>query len=257
MYGAIMKKLFTTLSIILYLSSALYAKETVSVVDAINQQKVLLQQILKEYAFSGMGNNYKNSKIKLKAHLESYQVKFTQLEKTLKSSKALVALKKSKKIWSDIQKDFKKKASKDKVLILQGKTDKILQEMNTLMTLVLDKKKKGNHDIINISSYQGVIIERMAALYMLKTWGVSDPKFDFKMKESITFFNNSLYKMLESPSTSDTNKQLVKKVMRSFKFFEVMNRSKTKFIPTLIYAKTIKIHKQIKTITQTYIEEGK
>jgi len=252
-----MKALLKPLIILILLSSAISAKDTVSMVEAVNQQKVLLQQVLKEYAFLGMGNTFKGSKNKLKISIESYSKNFILLEKQLKSKQASSALHTSKKLWTNIKKDFQAEPSQEKILSLQNQSDKILQELSSLMKIILDKNKKGSHNIISIAGYQAVIIERMAALYMIKTWGISDPKFAFKMRESITFFNNSLYKMLEHPKTSTDNKTAIQKVMRSFKFFEIMNRSKTKFIPTLIYAKTIKIHTQINKITQTYIQEGK
>jgi hypothetical protein len=252
-----MKLILKTFILTLVLSSAMYAEKTVSMVDAVNQQKVLLQQILKEYSFLGMGNNFKNSKGKLKTHLKDYSENFKILKKNLKDKKTSFALATSTKIWSSIEKDFQMKPSKEKVLDLQNKSDKILQELSILMKVVLNKDKKTSQDIISIAGYQAVIIERMAALYMIKTWGITDPKFAFKMRESITFFNNSLYKMLESPKTTVGNKLSIKKVMRTFKFFEMMNRSKSKFIPTLIYSKTTQIHKQITKITQTYIKEGK
>jgi hypothetical protein len=252
-----MKLILKTFILTLVLSSAMYAEKTVSMVDAVNQQKVLLQQILKAYSFLGMGNNFKNSKGKLKTHLKDYSENFKILKKNLKDKKTSFALATSTKIWSSIEKDFQMKPSKEKVLDLQNKSDKILQELSILMKVVLNKDKKTSQDIISIAGYQAVIIERMAALYMIKTWGITDPKFAFKMRESITFFNNSLYKMLESPKTTVGNKLSIKKVMRTFKFFEMMNRSKSKFIPTLIYSKTTQIHKQITKITQTYIKEGK
>jgi len=252
-----MHSILKSFIITLVLSTAMYAEDRNSMVDFVNQQKVLLQQVLKEYSFLGMGNNFKDSQGKLTTYLEAYNKNFTSLEAQLKAPKASLALKTSKDIWTAIEKDFQGNPSKEKVLELQKKTDKILQELSVLMKVILNKNKKGSHDIISIAGYQGVIIERMAALYMIKTWGISDPKFAFKMRESITFFNNSLYKMLESPQTSASNKVAVKKVMRTFKFFEMMNRSKTKFIPTLIYSKTTQIHKLIKKITQTYIQEGK
>jgi len=235
----------------------MYAEDKISMVNAVNQQKVLLQQVLKEYAFLGMGNNFKDSKNKLKMYLEDYSTNFKVLESHLTAKTASSALAKSKNLWTAIEDDFLNTPSKDKILALQNKTDKILQEFSILMKSALNNNKKASQDIISIAGYQAVIIERMASLYMIKTWGITDPKFAFKMRESITFFNNSLYKMLESPQSSAKNKKAVKKVMRNFKFFEMMNRSKSKFIPTLIYAKTTQIHKQIQKITQTYIEEGK
>ncbi|MDQ7084149.1 MAG: hypothetical protein Q9M36_04105 [Sulfurovum sp.] len=252
-----MHKLLKNILILVLLSSAIQANDSSTMIHAINQQKVLLQQILKEYAFLGMENHFKNSTKKLETHLKEYTVNFALLEANLKSKDAKVPLKKSHILWSSLKEYFQTTPSKEKVLTLQKETDKLLQLLSILMKTVLTETKNSSSNIVSIAGYQGVIIERMAALYMIKTWGISDPKFNFKMRESITFFNNSLYKMLESPETSPSNQKAVKKVMRSFKFFEIMNRSKTKFIPTLIYSKTSNIHKQIQKITQTYIEKGK
>jgi hypothetical protein len=241
----------------LLLASTLNAKVDKSMINAVNQQKVLLQQILKEYSFLGMGNTFKGSQGKLKKYLIAYTKSFTSLQSIFKDTKSKEALEKSQMIWNSIEKDFHSTPAKDKTLALQKESDKILQEMSILMNVLLSKDKESKHDIVSIARYQGVIIERMAALYMMKTWGISDPKFNFKMKESITFFNNSLHKLLNSPQTTTNNKKKIKAVMRSFKFFEIMNRSKNKFIPTLIYKKTTKIHQEIKKITQAYINEGK
>ncbi len=246
-----------TILITIVLASTVNAKVDKSMINAVNQQKVLLQQILKEYSFLGMGNNFKDSKGKLKRYLTAYTKSFTSLKGTFEDSKSKEALENAQMIWNTIEKDFHNKPAKDKTLVLQKETDKILQEMSILMNVLLSKDKESKHDIVSIAGYQGVIIERMAALYMMKTWGISDPKFNFKMKESITFFNNSLHKMLNSSQTTKSNKKKIKAVMRSFKFFEMMNRSKSKFIPTLIYKKTTQIHQEIEKITQTYINEGK
>lgn len=256
----IMKYLIKSMIIMALFSFALMAKEKDSrwTIDAVNHQKVLVEQILKEYAFLGMGNNFKDSKNKLQTHLNDYASSLKELEVFLVDEpKAIAYLKEAKLIWAVLKKDFNAKPSKEKVMHLQKQTDKILGNMSGVMKILLAKNAKGKHDILSISGYQAVIVERMAALYMLKTWGISDPKFNFKMRESITFFNNSLHKMLESTETTSSNKKSIEHVMRSFKFFEIMNRSKTKFIPTLIYAKTKKIHIEINKITQAYIEKGK
>jgi hypothetical protein len=226
-------------------------------INTVNNQKVLTQQILKEYAFSGMGNNFGNSVNKLNGYIDKYNEEAKALETSLVDADAKKYLAESQALWIPIEKIFREKADKTEVAHLQNETDKILVKMSAIMTILLSKSSESKYTIVNISGYQGVIIERMAALYMMKTWGVSDPKFDFKMKESITFFTNSLHKMLKSNETTLENKKAIERVMRSFNFFEIMNRSHSRFIPTLIYDKTKKIHIEIDNITKSYIKEGK
>jgi len=226
-------------------------------IDTINHQKVLTQQIIKEYAFLGMGNSFGDSKDSLKKYLVEYDKEIMELAKVISDVNGNNYIEEVKAIWLPIKKIFKEKPEKSKVEQLQKQTDKILDRMSKLMKIVLSKSSKEKNIIVSVSGYETVIIERMGALYMLKTWGIDDPKFKFKMRESINFFKNSLYKMLNSKETNPTNKARIEKVMKEFKFFEIMNRSKTKFIPTLIYDKTDKIHKILTQITQEYIKEDK
>jgi len=236
---------------------SLSAKDFSITVNTINYQKVLTQEILKEYSFKGMGNHFSNSKDKLSNKLKEYARVSKDLSSMLGDSKSKEYIHSSNKIWLSILDIFKAEATKTEVLMLQKKTDKILNELSKLMKLVLSKNNDSRDSIINISGYQGVIIERMSALYMMKTWGINDPKFNFKMRESVTFFNNSLNKLIDSPKTDIENQKYIKKIMRHFKFFEIMNASKSKYIPTLIYSKTDKIHKNIDKMTQRYITQGK
>ena len=236
---------------------SLSAKDFSITVNTINYQKVLTQEILKEYSFKGMGNHFSNSKDKLSNKLKEYARVSKDLSSMLGDSKSKEYINSSNKIWLSILDIFKAEATKTEVLMLQKKTDKILNELSKLMKLVLSKNNDSRDSIINISGYQGVIIERMSALYMMKTWGINDPKFNFKMRSSVTFFNNSLNKLIDSPKTDIENQKYIKKIMRHFKFFEIMNASKSKYIPTLIYSKTDKIHNNIDKMTQRYITQGK
>ena len=250
-----MKKVLSIFTIVSIFS--LSAKDFSNSINTINHQKVLTQEILKEYSFKGMGNNFSDSKDKLSNKLKAYNRVSKELSKIFSDKESKKYIKASNKIWSDIEIVFKSKALKSEVLMLQKKTDKILNELSKLMKIALSKNNASRDSMVNISGYQAVIIERMSALYMMKTWGINDPKFNFKMRESITFFNNSLNKLIDSPKTDEENQKTIKLIMRHFKFFEIMNASKTKYIPTLIYAKTNKIHKYIDKITQRYIIKGK
>ncbi len=251
-------KLLIILGIMTTISNATVTQNNSWAINAINHEKVLTQQILKEYAFFGMKNTYQNSKVNLKEYILIFDKELAELITYFKSNKdATKTLNEIKDIWVPIKKVFEGEPKKSEVEALQKKTDKILSKMSSLMKIILKKSELKRDNIVNISSYQAVIVERMAALYMMKTWGIDDPKFNFKMRESITFFNNSLNKMLNSKLTTPDIKVIVKKIMRTFRFFEIMNRSKRKFIPTLIYSKTTKIHKNIDKITASYTKEEK
>jgi len=98
-----------------------------------------------------------------------------------------------------------------------------------------------------------MLSQRMASLYMLKVWGVKDPKFKTKLDETLALFKTSLETLEKSSLNNDEINTLLAKVKRSFLFFEMMNRSKSKFVPTLIYKKSNDILKNMNSVTQLYV----
>lgn len=103
-----------------------------------------------------------------------------------------------------------------------------------------------------------MLSQRMASLYMLKVWGVDDPQFKKKMDEAMKLFRESLDRLKQSEMNTPEITSLLEKAEKSFKFFEIMNRSKSKFIPALIYKKSNEILKDMNTATGLYAaQEGK
>jgi len=211
-----LKKILVVLICIISLN----AKDISSVINTINYQKVLTQEIMKEYSFKGMGNKFSNSKNKLFDKLVEYNKVSKKLASMLSDTKSNQYIKTSNKIWLNINSKFKSMPTKSEVLQLQKETDKILTQLSKIMKVILDKKQNIRDNIISISGYQAVIIERMSALYMMKTWGIDDPKFNFKMRESITFFNNSINKLLDNPKTDEENRKTVKQIILGDNIFK-------------------------------------
>ena len=88
---------------------------------------------------------------------------------------------------------------------------------------------------------------------MIKVWGVDDPKFKEKMDESMVLFKTSLVELEKSELNTEEITKLLAKVKRSFTFFEMMNKSKSKFVPTLIYKKSNDILENMNSATKAYV----
>jgi len=88
---------------------------------------------------------------------------------------------------------------------------------------------------------------------MLKVWGVNDLKFKDKMDQTMTLFKTSLSELEKSELNTEEISKLLAKVKRSFMFFEMMNKSKSKFVPTLIYKKSNDILTNMNSATQSYV----
>ena len=98
-----------------------------------------------------------------------------------------------------------------------------------------------------------MLSQRMAGLYMLKVWGVEDPQFKTKLDDAMKLFKTSLDELEKSNLNTDDIKELLAKVKRSFMFFEMMSKSKSKFVPSLIYKKSNDILVNMNSVTQKYV----
>ena len=112
---------------------------------------------------------------------------------------------------------------------------------------------KAAGEIVNKAGRQRMLSQRMAGLYMLKVWGVEDPQFKTKLDDAMKLFKTSLDELEKSNLNTDDIKELLAKVKRSFMFFEMMSKSKSKFVPSLIYKKSNDILVNMNSVTQKYV----
>jgi len=225
-------------------------------VDIAGKQRMFTQKMLKDYAMIGLNNKFgnpsedlKNIIIKFEEHLKGLMA-FNKEPKTKKSLDKVMSL------WKEIKVSLSQTPSKEKAKALQESLDALLKEANEA-TALFTKQTGKLGDIVNISGRQIMLSQRMAALYMLKVWGISEPKFSEQMTKAMNTFKSSSQRLSKSKMNTAQIKKLLNETMKSFMFFEIMNKSKSKFIPSLIYKKSNDILKAMDKVTALYAEEEK
>jgi nitrate/nitrite-specific signal transduction histidine kinase len=233
----------------------LWSIEIENLAQAVNEagrQRMLTQRMLKNYAMIGIGNTFGNPQEDLKKVTEMFEdhlkglTAFAQDEKTKKS------LQEQRKLWDPIRSSLEGAPSREKAAELQGQLDALLKAADRTTKLFAAQTGEKSGEIINISGRQRMLSQRMANLYMLKVWGMNDPKFKEKMDAAMKLFSESLDRLMKSDLNTDEIDRLLARVKKNFMFFEVMNKSQSKFIPSLIYKKSNEILKDMNTVTGLY-----
>jgi len=236
---------------------AIEIKNLSQAVDVAGKQRMYTQRMLKDYAMIGLQNSFGNPKKDLKKIMENFENHLDALIAFNKDPKTDKSLQKVKKMWAPLKASLNETPSKEKAGKMQEDLEALLKQSNEAVGLFAKQTGKASGEIINISGRQRMLSQRMASLYMLKVWGVDDPEFKEKMNQSMKLFKDSLDKLMKSKMNTPEITALLKRAERSFKFFEIMNKSKSKFIPALIYKKSNEILKDMNTATGLYAAQEK
>ncbi len=232
--------------------SAIEIKNISEAVDVAGKQRMFTQRMLKDYAMVGMGNSFGKPEddlnkivILFEEHMDSLS-KFTNDEATKKS------LQEAKKLWELIKQKLTIEPTKESAQVLQNDLETLLKVADNSTKLFAKQTGKQSGEIINMAGRQRMLSQRMASLYMLKVWGIDDSQFTKKMSSAMELFKTSLQTLTKYEHNTAEISTLLKKVKRSFMFFEIMNKSKSKFIPSLIYKKSNDILNDMNNATGLY-----
>ncbi len=226
-------------------------------VDVAGKQRMYTQRMLKDYAMIGLQNRFGDPQKDLDMIMHDFEDHLDALIAFNKEPKTAQSLQKVKQMWKPIKEALKAPPSKAKAGKMQEDLEALLKQANEAVGLFAKQTGKESGEIINISGRQRMLSQRMASLYMLKVWGVDDPKFQEKMNKTMELFKTSLERLKQSKMNTPEITALLQRAERSFKFFEIMNRSKSKFVPALIYKKSNEILKDMNTATGLYAAQEK
>jgi len=243
----------TTVSILATAASAIEITSPTHAVDIAGKQRMFTQRMLNDYAMVGMGNTFGKPGEDLKKISADFQDHMESLAAYTKSDEVKKSIEKVEVLWIPLKQTLSETPSKEKVEKLQVDLDALLKAADDTTKLFARESGKASGETVNKAGRQRMLSQRMASLYMLKVWEVDDPQFKTKLDDAMKLFKTSLAELEKSSLNTDEIKTLLAKVKRSFMFFEMMSKSKSKFVPTLIYKKSNDILVNMNSATQKYV----
>ena len=246
------KKLFLTLFLFSGISYAVEIQNLAQAIDISGKQRMYTQRLLKDYAMVGMQNKFGNPKEDLQKTIQNFEDHLNSLEKFTNDGAIKANIAKAKQEWQKVKQKLTAPPAKENAVTLQKELDNLLQISDTITKQFAAKSATQAGEIINISGRQRMLSQRMASLYMLKVWGIEDPQFKQKLQDAMQLFKTSLDKLIAYDKNTPQINTLLKKAKRSFMFFDIMGKSNSKFIPSLIYKKSNDILKDMNTATKLY-----
>jgi hypothetical protein len=209
------------------------------------------QRILKDYALVGMGITYNDPQGDLEKGIKTVDTYFSHLKSRNLKEKLSAEVSEMEKAWNAIKPDFQKTPDKTKMSDLHKKVEEYTYRCEELaFDLAQDTGIQGERYVVLVAEL-GMETQRMAALYLMKAWGVEHPNHAQQVKK-VADETKRIYSELmaaDEKFVSAEIKKRLKDTERDFIAFEVMTSSTSgRFMPTAAEKSADKIFEAVREI---------
>lgn len=209
------------------------------------------QRILKDYALVGMGVTYHDPQSGLKKNIGTVDKYFKDIEKHKLDEKLLAEVLEVENAWKTIRPAFEQKPDKKKMSELRRKVEQYTVRCEQVADdLAKDTGIKGEHNVVLVAEL-GLESQRLAALYLMKAWGVADANYAEEASQTVDE-TEKIYQELMSADDKLVSKEIkdkLKTTENDFIAFGVMAKSTSgRFMPTQAEQSASKIFTTLREI---------
>lgn len=246
------KKFFYLLTAALTLfCSEVSANASAQDVHEISDICMYSQRILKDYALVGMGVTYHDPQKDLNENIKTVDKYFTNLKSHKLNDKLTAEIDEVAKTWAEIKPEFEKTPNKAKMSELRKKVEAYTVRCQQVAEDVAkDTGIEGEHDVVLVAEL-GLESQRMAALYLMKAWGVSDANYETEVKQVVDETEKIYQELLAADEklVSKEIKDKLKTTENDFIAFSVLAKSKSgRFMPSVAEENASKIFDALREI---------
>jgi hypothetical protein len=213
-------------------------------------QSVLTQQLLAEYSLIKLEIKYQNPQQKFSANIKRFNKNIESLDAFAASKKAFKNIERISSIWGKV---------KPVLLSQEGDDMELFYAMDTLLgysrkTTVMYTRQTGATLglIINNAGEVGINVQRLVSLYLFKVRGIENEELETIRVETMNAFHAAIKELQEVPVNTEETKDLLKNIQKAFMYFTVMGKAKKRYIPTLIYQKSMGILEDANKLSKLY-----
>jgi hypothetical protein len=193
------------------------------------------QRVLKDYALVGMGVTYHDPQKDMEENIKTVDKYFKDIESHNLNDKLKAEVVEVEKSWNEIKPEFAKTPDKAKMSELRKKVEAYTVRCEQVAEdLAKDTGIKGEHDVVLVAEL-GMESQRMAALYLMKAWGVADSNYEQEVTQTVDETEKIYQELLAADEklVSKEIKEKLKTTENDFIAFSVMAKSTSgRFMPS-------------------------
>ena len=218
------------------IANATEIKSDAQAIGKAGMQRVLVLEMLKDFAMIGLGVTYSDPKSELEKTIQMFETYQKLLYDYTDGSEIRKSIAKTNALWEDVKKIIIQKPQKIHIEQLQKKKyiTALRESANETVLLFVDKLgvKKGKK--INLAGRLRAVSQKIAGAYMLKAWGFKSPSLDKKIASAMKTFTQSYNELSNSQDNTPAEKEILTRIKKLLIFFKIKTKSNAYFTPLLV-----------------------
>ncbi|MFK5975738.1 MAG: hypothetical protein QM493_04450 [Sulfurovum sp.] len=205
--------------------------------------------MLESYALVGAKIPYSNPKGMLKDSILEYEALIARISKEIKDKEVKASIAKSKKAWIPVKKalnsineETEVSIMKIKAIFIHDNIRSVIRELAYMKEYFLGQINTDNSENLNASIEIGASARRLSAHYMMKMWRLKDDTIKKHWDKGVEIYANSIAILEKSSFIENPEfKKLLKESKKELRYFIMLEKFKSKQLPTLVHKKAEKV----------------